>query len=351
VRRLNGNARVGRLVDEAISRFGLDLRGIAVLTEAASGPFVVTPLLAARAGARVVAVTRDSRHGAAAEVAEYAREWADRLGVADAVELHVGSGADRAADADLVTNLGFVRPINYDFVSRLRGDAVLSLMCEPWEIRPSDVDMAACRAAGVPVLGTNERDPRLQTFRFVGVLALKLLFELEVEVLFASIVVLSSEPFAGPIVDTLTTSGADVTLVDVTAGDDPRADAVLDRVRGADALVVAEHRDRRAVVGGSTGIPLAVLADADVAVAHIAGTVDDSGGVLRKHPPEPADPGVMTVTTDALGPRPVVDLHAAGLRVGQALAEAMRRLHDPVAAEEAALLASPALAWSAGGHA
>lgn len=344
MRRLAVSARVARLVDEAIEAFDLDLTGLTVLTETASGPFVVTPLLAARSGAAVVAVTRDSRFGAADDVRQYTGEWASRLGVADAIEVHTGASLERAAEADLVTNLGFVRPIDSAFVARLRQGAAVSLMCEPWEVRAQDADVAACRIAGVPVLGTDERDPRLQTFRFVGMVALKLLLELEVEVLLSRVVLLSSEPFAGPILDVLAASGANVTVVDVTAGDDLRSDAVLAACAQADAVVVAEHRDRRIVIGGETGLPVEVLEAAGAAVAHIAGAVHDPDGRLRKHPPGDAAPGVMTVTTDALGPRPVVDLHAAGLRVGQTLVEAMRRLGDATAAEAAALREGPALA-------
>jgi len=345
MRTLAAPARVERLVDEAIARFGLDLTGIAVLTEAASGPFVVTPLIAARAGASVIAVTRDSRYGEAAEVRAYAEEWAARLGVADSVEVHIGEGVERAGDAALVTNLGFVRPIDAAFVERVQPGAAVSLMCEPWEVRPEDVDVAACRAAGVPVSGTDEQDPRLQTFRFVGMLALKLLLELEVEALLSKVVLVSSEPFATPIGDVLRAAGADVLLVDVTAGSDLHSSDVIAASEHADALVVAEHRDRRTVVGGETGIPLAVLDG--VAVAHIAGAIDDPQERLYKNPPGAVAPGRMSVTTDALGPRPVVDLHAAGLRVGQALVQGMRELQDASRAESAALNMSPALGVTA----
>ncbi len=343
MRRLPEDRRAGRLVEEAVERFDLDLRGTTVLTEAASGPFVVTPLLAARAGATVIAVTRDSRHGGAVEVAEYTRAWADRLGVADAVEVHVGAGADRAPDADLVTNLGFVRPIDAAFVSRLRSAAAVSLMCEPWEVRPEDVDVTACRAAGIAVLGTDERDPRLRTFDFVGLLALKLLFELEVEALFARVVVFSSEPFLGPIERALRATGAEVTVVDVTAGEAPCDEAVLAACTAADAIVVAEHRDRMTLVGGATGVPLEPLVRQGVVVAHIAGGVEDPDRLLRRMPSSEARPGVLAITTGALGPRPVVDLHAAGLRVGQALVEGVRRLGSAPEAEQAALAESPAL--------
>jgi hypothetical protein len=335
---------VERLIDEAIERFELELTGMTVLTEAASGPFVLTPIIAARAGASVVAVTRDSPYGRPEEVEEYTIGWARRLSVADAIDIHVGSGIERAADADLVTNLGFVRPIDAAFLSRARDGAVISLMCEPWEVRPQDVDVAACRAAGTPVLGTDEHDPRVQTFRFVGVLALKLLLELDVEVLSSRIVVVSSDPFATPIVETLRGVGASVILLDVTAGTDLRDELVAEACSRADAVVVAEHRDRRTVLGGSAGVPLDVLEAAGAVVAHIAGAIDDPEQRLAKHPAGDAAPGWMTVTTDVLGPRPVVDLHAAGLRVGQALVHGMRQFGDAARAERFALDDGPALA-------
>ena len=343
MRELANPTRVRRLVDEAVERFALDLNGLTVLTEAASGPFVVTALLAARSGGSVIAVTRDSAYGSADDIREYTLRWAGTLGVDDAVDVHVGMGADRAADADLVTNLGFVRPIDPSFVAGMRDGAAISLMCEPWEVRPQDVDLAACRAAGVPVLGTDERDPRVQTFRFVGMLALKLLLELDVEIVAGAIVVVSSDPFATPIVDLLRNAGGAVSLVDVTAGDDLRDESVLQACARADAVVVAEHRDRRTIIGDSTGIPVDALAAAGTAVAHIAGGVDDLEQRLRKHPAERAEPGCMAVTTDVLGPRPVIDLHAAGLRVGQALVEGMHTFADAAKAEAAAIETSPAL--------
>jgi hypothetical protein len=345
MRQLANHARVGRLIEDAVTRFELDLTGVTVLTETASGPFVVTPLIAARAGADVIAVTRDSRFGSAVDVKTYTSCWARRLGIASGIEVFIGDAIDRAGDADLITNLGFVRPIDSLFIGRMREHAAVTLMCEPWEIRAEDVDVPACVAAGIPVLGTNERDARLETFRFVGMLALKLLLELEIEVLRCRILVLSSEPFAGPVAACLRAAGAELTLVDLTRGDDPCAPEVQAALESVDAVLVAEHRDRRAVVGGASGLPLEALVARGTPVAHLAGRVDDPDQRLRKHPPGPVAPATMTVTTDALGPLPVVDLHAAGLRVGQALVTAMRATRSAADAQAAALgegLALPA---------
>lgn|GEM_PF-5393232 len=56
----------------SIRVFSLDLGKFIVLTEAASGFYALTPLIAALAGAKaVLALTRDSRYGSAAEVKQY----------------------------------------------------------------------------------------------------------------------------------------------------------------------------------------------------------------------------------------------------------------------------------------
>ena len=53
--------RAKRLMEEAIEKFHLNLTGFSVLTEAASGNYVFTPLICALAGAKeVIAFTKDS---------------------------------------------------------------------------------------------------------------------------------------------------------------------------------------------------------------------------------------------------------------------------------------------------
>ncbi len=75
-------------------------------------------------------------------------------------------------------------------------------------------------------------------------------------------------------------------------------------------------------------------------IAHIAGGVDEASlraAGLICWPERLAPAGYMSVTTDYVGPRPLIDLHAAGLRVGQAMALAARRGVRGLAAEREAL--------------
>lgn len=332
-RRVANKRRVERLIKAAIVDFSLDLTDIAVLTEAASGPFAVTPLIAALAGApRVIAVTRDSKYGTVAEVSDYVLGWAAELGVAERIQVTDEPARRFAEEANLVTNLGFVRPIDAEFVSRLPRDSAIPLMWEPWEFRSEDLDLSACLARGIPVLGTDESHPRLRIFRYVGMIVLKLLFAAEIEIFRSNILLVGSGPFGDEAQVVLEGAGGIVTRVCPDDGWSGRDGALDAAVLEADALVVVEHRQRMAVIGGDRGIPVSWLAERAVSVIHVCGVLDMdalAASGIAKFPPHDVRPGYMALTTDFVGPRPVVDLHAAGLKVGEVLVRGLRRHGHP----------------------
>lgn len=333
--------RTLRLIEQAVERFALDLGGVTVLTEAATGPFATTAVIAAAGGAdHVIAVTRDSPWGSVADSRTAVTELAEALGLSDRIHITDVPASELAAQADLVTNLGFVRPIDRPFIQRLPDGAVVTLMWEPWEHRPEDVDLAACAERGIPVLGTDERDPRVGTFDYLGVLAAKLLLEVGLEVERCRLAVVGSEPFGSIVRERLAAFGSSIVEPSHLAGSISRGEV--------DAVVLVEHRDRRPVLGPDAALQPRSLAAYGIPVVHIAGGVDVEAAAeagLTVHPWPPAPAGSMTVTTGYLGPRPVVDLHAAGLRVGQALVEGMRLARNADEAVTYALAQSPAAGW------
>ena len=64
-------------IEDAIDRLELDLSGKVVLTEAATGAYIVTPVIAALAGAEVYAFTKDTRYGTVADVTKQTNELVD----------------------------------------------------------------------------------------------------------------------------------------------------------------------------------------------------------------------------------------------------------------------------------
>ena len=53
---------ISKKIDQTINKLKLDLKGKIVLTEAATGPYCTTPIIAALAGAKVFAFTKNTKY-------------------------------------------------------------------------------------------------------------------------------------------------------------------------------------------------------------------------------------------------------------------------------------------------
>jgi len=71
---------------------------------------------------------------------------------------------------------------------------------------------------------------------------------------------------------------------------------------------------------------------------------------LRCYPDRFALPGHMSVTTDYIGPKPLIDLHAAGLKVGQELARVRAKGLSAPQVESEVLRLAPIAQGFAGYH-
>ena len=339
--------RCRRLAERAIRALDLDLTGLVVLTEAATGAYALTAPLAALAGAdRVIALTRDSRFGTAVEASGQTIAAASAFGVKDRIEITRDRASAAVADADIVTNLGFVRPLDRAMLRRLKVGAVVPLMFETWEFRHEDVDLAACHEFDIAILGTNESVPALRILEYLAPVAIRLLFECDIEVQGSDLVVLGSGPFVDAIIRGLAPLAGSVRQVEV---EDLKADmaGVEKFLADADAVIVAEHRlkDRLIGAGGYLGAADLKRINPGLALVHIAGSVEREdlarSGVIHAPNSDFAPPGFMTVTTAFVGPRPLLDLHAGGLKVGELLARARLSGASREDAERMALAASP----------
>jgi hypothetical protein len=70
-------------------------------------------------------------------------------------------------------------------------------MWEGWEFRSEDLDLLACQRRGIPVVGTNEAHPALRIFDYLGMVVVKLIYEVEIEVMRSSIGLIASNPLWG----------------------------------------------------------------------------------------------------------------------------------------------------------
>jgi hypothetical protein len=323
--------RIRRLIDKSISTFRLDLKDTIILTEAATGYYILTPIIAAIAGAeKVLAITQDSQFGDVGYIQKTTESLARKWNVEDRIEVIFSKKHEGICEVDIVTNLGFVRPLNATFLNRLKSTVIITLMWETQEYRPEDLDLNECRRLRIPLLGTNEHHSDLRTFEYIGHIALKLLLKLEIEIFRSNVVVVGSGEFLDQTVTTLHTAGSYVTSFNTVNKGVLRSIVAKKALQQADAMVVVEHNSRRLLIGPNGEIEADELYALNpcLALAHICGGVDrtaiESAGLLC-YPKTFAMPGYMSVATDYLGPKPLIDLHTAGLKVGERLAYARRQ--------------------------
>ena len=325
--------RTARLIEEAVASLDLDLAGLSVYTEAATGGFAATAATAIAAGADTVyALATDSSYGTATEAQDHTERLTNRVGDGGRLVFRNRKRRTDVVVADIVTNTGFVRPIDEQMVDWLSGESAIPLMYEPWEFRAADMDIDALWAKGIPVLGTDESDDRVATQRYLRALAVKVALECDLEVQRGSFLVIGDGRMAAYAARGLDALGGSVTRIapeELEDGDDVvgwLSDDVLERL---DAVFVVDHETDRTLIGTGGLIEPATLARRapGVVVAHICGPIaadELDAAEIRYVPSTPAPAGTMSYTTGYLGPRPIVELHAAGLRVGADLVRERR---------------------------
>lgn len=307
--------RLALLARQAVDRCRLDLGGRRVLTEAATGAYVSTAVVAALAGAEVTALTRSTRYGTAEQVQRWTHRVAVAAGVADAIEVVEDLSPALISEADVVTNSGHLRPLDESFIAHLTPGAAVPLMMEAWEIGAGreDVDLPALQHRGVSFAGTNERIPAVGVFDYLGVMAVKLLVDAGIAVHGTDLLLLCDNPFSDYISRTLQACGARVTV--------ERSPAALAHCEPVDAVVLSltpastPRLTRTHLESAARRMP-------GVVIAQFFGDVDRAAAADLSVPcwPDPAPAaGHMGVLPSDIGPEPIVRLQAGGLKVGQVL--------------------------------
>jgi hypothetical protein len=316
--------RLHTILRESVRRCDLDLSDSTVLTEAASGAFVVTPVLAALAGAKqVYALTRPSAHGSVEEIVAATATLAKAVNVDGRIEILTEKKPDRIAEADIITNSGHVRPIDAAMIGAMKPTAVIPLMYEAWEFRPSDIDLAACRKRQIPVAGTNETHPRIGVFPYLGSLAVDLLFNAEIPVYRSKILLLCNNRFDLFIKKSLLHCGAEVDLFK-TFPEKPAN-------KRYDALLIAMPPKSSPVIGPEETDQIACNFP-DATVVQFLGDIDREA--LKKKnipywPPGAPPAGPQGAFISNIGPEPVVYLQTGGLKVGQIMAIIRKKYSGP----------------------
>jgi hypothetical protein len=343
-------AAVLRLARRAVARHQLDLSGLRVLTEATVGYGRVTAVLAAMAGADAVfAVSRDTPQ-ASRKAAEEQTAWLARLaGVQERVQLFSTRLQTPLATVDVVTDLPGVRPIDEAITRNLPETAVVTLMRGVDHWRAGDVDAATCRRAGVAVAGVDE--DAIGLYRYVPMEAVWGLLSLGLEIAGATVIVAGGGQAYAHVVRALAALRAEVLVatpetagrIDLYGGrkiGDGLADAFAGgRLAEADALILCPGSADERFTAPAGAVDAARLAAAAPHLAVISQDAEPDRRAfaatgLRTWPA--GDGGAAPASLFELLPQPVIELHAAGLKVGEALARARRRGSSALAAEQLA---------------
>ncbi len=308
--------RLVRLAEKSVAEMRIDLDDAVVVTEAATGAYAVTPIIAALAGARrVYGFTRSTPYGSVEEVVRQTRELAVVAGVLDRIEVRTDRPLSVIDEADVVTNSGHVRPLDGEVIGRMRPGSALPLMFESWEIQAGRFDLALDEAVdrGIRVAGTNERHPMVDVFSYLGTMAVKLLFDAGTAVRGTRIVVVCDNPFATYLEAGLASAGAVVRSTSSIGDVDPEFDPdfVLVSLTPTGSPVITTADVHRIARTWPTAVVVQFWGDLDRPVLGEAG--------VPYWPVQAPPVGHMAILPSQPGPEPVVRLQAGGLKVGSVL--------------------------------
>jgi len=302
-----------RLIKEAILKLNLDLEGLTVFTEAASGHYKWTPIIAALAGSRkVYAIAKDSKYGKRAGIKKEIDRIALRLNCAN--KLKIVYDKKDIPKADIITNLGHVRPINKTTVAKLKPTAVIPLMRETWEFRSTDLNLTECRRRNILVIGTNENNKKIKILDYLGPLSLKLLLSQGIELINSYILILGDDIFSDKIKKYLIPFSKKIIHV--------RNLNENMHFRELDAIIISERTRKECLIGLPAEITFKHISKCNphITIIHICGNINTRellDSHLNHYPESISPVGFMSANLDFVGPKPVIDLHTAGLKVGE----------------------------------
>jgi hypothetical protein len=306
--------RLVNLTQRAIESCNLCLENAIVLTEAATGAYSVTPVIAAMAGAtKVFAIAQDSRYGTIEEVKDQTQKLAEIAGISDRIEFITGKSSEIIAQADIITNSGYVRPIDAETIAWMKPTAVIPLMYEAWEFRSDDVDIQACRQRGIRVAGTNERHPSVDVFSFLGLMAIKLLLDAGVSIYNSNVLLLCDNQFSVFIQKSLSNVGAVVeTSISLSS---------ISKNKAYDAILVAMRPKFEPVLSAADVTQIERYWPGTV-IAQFWGDIDRPAFLSSQvsvWPPDTPKKGHMAILPSDIGPEPIIKLQTGGLKVGELL--------------------------------
>jgi len=296
-------------IEKIVNKTKLNLSGLTIITECATGIYACTPIIALLAGAKqVVCFGNDSHYGAFSSAKEDVIKLAQAMSfqqrnliITDREEVLT----DYLRKADIVTNSGHMRPLDKKKLMNLKQNTVIPLMYESWEFRKTDIDLAYCKEKSILVAGTNERHPDINVFNYIGLLIAKVLLNSSMEIIENKYLIVCDNDFAECIEKSLLSLGAEVYYY---------PDRHFTELDG----IIFAHTPSKC--GGNLEIDYGILPK-DVSICiHVWGDVNRSllDNVVWYPEPEQQE-GYMGISLSDIGIEAIVRLQTGGLKVAELL--------------------------------
>jgi hypothetical protein len=309
----------------------LNLSEKTILTEASTGAYVVTPVIAAYAGAKVHMFAKDSSYGKAEEAYKQVFSLATELGCEKNIQIFDSGGLQKF---DIITNSGHLRPINKSVLSKLSENGVVLLMYEEWELRKSDIDLDYCQKNNIRVVATNERHQLVDVFGFLGDMAVKLILDYRVPIYRSNILLLNNNFFGLYIAKTL--SGMCEKLYVIGDNKDEYSEKNMNWIcnfnefqynhsklpDSIDHILYTAYPFQEILLGDkSKPIDATILKNKypDVNLFRYCGDIDSSycDSIGLKYYPAQVKSGHMGIIPSEIGFEPVIRLQAGSLKAGE----------------------------------
>jgi hypothetical protein len=310
-------------IRKTIAHLGLNLDGLTVLTEIGSNYYFYLPFIATLAGVKkVYAWTAENTYFDCNQLVKEANSLALKLGVYDQVEFFINARpAEHVKAADIITNSGFIRPLNEDLLKHCKKNAVIPLMFEAWELRENDIDINYCRQHNIKVAGTWESYPTINVFESVGPLAVKLAFEAGMEVIDNKILVWSDDNFGLISAEYFKKMNAKDVLMTTNKA------VALKHLSNADFIYFCSNHEKRPII---SNIEIDAIFTIDeikkvnpyITIIHLYGEFNVEElylAGLQVYPNQNGRAEYMSKTLSHIGMKPTLNLLCAGLKVGEYL--------------------------------
>ena len=139
---------------QLVKKYNLDLTGLNVFTEAATGNYFFTAIAAALAGAKNVFAYNSEAINIMAKFCGFFKMFQYDFPELNSIEFVTDK--NKIAEADIITNSGYVRPITSKDVDSMKKTAVIALMMQIDQVRNSDINLVECFLNGIKCVPVDE---------------------------------------------------------------------------------------------------------------------------------------------------------------------------------------------------